>query len=178
MIGMVLLLLTLGALIVTRRPRWQWAMGAALGLALWLLAGFLGVTSGWGWEGILNAAAVGAVVGTAFAFARIHKPEPTLSFEATHRHDNIAVDSAGRVWVRDMNGEEVILARSDVQQWTHRYIANGKFRARNKIEVRTNSVDRPMVTALFDRHPDTLWGAPHNAREAEEWHARLSALLR
>lgn len=64
--GFLVLLVALGALVVTRRPRWQLVVGATLGLSIWLLAAFLDVASGWGVGGLLNAAAVGAVLAPRF----------------------------------------------------------------------------------------------------------------
>ena len=79
--------------------------------------------------------------------------------------------------MRDADGREHVLPGQEIRIWTHRWIESRGYKGANRIEFETKRLDHPVVTAAFCRHRDTIWGAPKNAREAEEWHARLSAFL-
>ncbi|WP_036141849.1 hypothetical protein [Luteibacter sp. 9135] len=175
MIGILLLMATLVAIVATRRSPSLWAGGALLGTGIGVVAVLTGLV---GLAGLLNLAGVGAVISTGVDLAT-PRLKQRLPFDATHAHDHLALNEhSGQLWVRDISGKEVIVRKSEVQEWIHRYVANGQYKARNAIELRLTSLDLPTVTAKFNRHPDTVWGAPKNAAEAQEWFARLSAFLR
>jgi hypothetical protein len=175
MIGVLLLLATLVAVVVTRRSPSLWVGGALLGTAIGVVAVMTGLV---GLAGLLNLAGVGALISTGVDLAT-PRLKQKLPFEATHAHDHLAINEhTGQLWVRDASGKEVILRKGEVQEWIHRYVANGHYKARNALELRLTSLDQPTVTAKFNRHRDTLWGAPKNAAEAQEWFARLSAFIR
>jgi hypothetical protein len=173
MIGILLLLVTFAIQVATKRSRKLWVGGVLLGAAIGLLFALMGQFSIPLW---LNLAGTGALITSAVDWMTPRLTQK-LPFDATHQHDHIALDASGRVWARDVSGQEVILNKDDIQQWTHHYVANGQYRARNRIELRTRDLNRPVVNVRFARHRDNIWGAPHNASEAAEWHARLSALL-
>jgi hypothetical protein len=173
MIGILLLVLTLAVQLAMKRTPKIWLVGAVLGAAIGIVVMMAGVV---GVSGLLMLVGIGALITVTVGFMT-PRLTPRLAFEPTHQHDHIALDASGRVWVRDESGQEVILNKDDIEQWTHHYVANGQYRARNRIELRTRDLNRPVVSVRFKRHPDTVWGAPRNASEAAEWHARLSALL-
>jgi hypothetical protein len=175
MLGTLLLLLTLVVVIATRRSTKFWIGGALLGAGIGLVAALTGIV---GIGGFLALAGTGALICTAVDLAT-PRLKQKLPFEATHAHDHLAInENTGQLWIRDVSGKEVILRKSEVQEWLHRYVANGQYKARNALELRLTSLDQPSVTAKFNRHRDDIWGAPKNAAEAQEWFARLNAFLK
>ncbi|MDY1548542.1 hypothetical protein [Luteibacter sahnii] len=155
------------------------AWGAGVAVAAGLLAAvgifpMLGAPAG---------AGLGAAAGSVIGFLKTFRhPAPSRSrvpgnFGATHAHDNIAVNARDQIWVRDIGGEEVVLSKYEVREWTHLWHADRHYKGNNRLELRTVRMDKPVVTAAFRRHPETVFGAPKNAREAEEWHARLGAFM-
>lgn len=155
-------------------------LGWGTGLAV--VAGFLGAIGVLPFVGAANAAGLGAAFGAVIGATRAFRhPQPkgrASSFDATHAHDHLAINThRAQVWARDQSGREVVLEAREVRQWTHLWVPDRGYKARNRIELTTTRVDFPIVTVPFERHSATVWGAPKNAREAEEWHARLGAFL-
>lgn len=180
MFGFVVLVIAIIWALAARKPlRPVLAWGVGLAVA----AGILGAVGILPFLGAPTAAGFGAAVGSVFGFTRSFrhavpaKPSHADSFGATFSHDNIAVNSRDQIWVRDANGDEVVLSKYEVREWTHLWHADRQYKGNNRIEIRTIRLDKPVVTAAFRRHPENIWGAPKNAREAEEWHARLGAFM-
>jgi len=179
MFGFVILVVAIIWTLAARKPLGPvlgWGIGLAVAAGLLAAIGILPLTSGAGAAGL--GAAFGSVVGATRAF-RPPRGRPRHSdFEATHAHDHLAINTQrAQVWARDQSGREVVLEAHEVRQWTHRWVPDKGYKARNRIELTTTRVDFPIVTVPFERHSATVWGAPKNAREAEEWHARLGAFL-
>lgn len=175
MFGILLLLATVAFQVKTGRSVKFWLGGVLLGAAIGLFLAVMGLFS---ISLLLNLAGVGALI-TTVVDGMSPRLKQQLPFEATHAHDHLALNEhTGQLWVRDISGKEVILRKAEVQEWLHRYVANGQYKARNAIELRLTSLDLPTVTAKFNRHRDDIWGAPKNAAEAQEWFARLNAFLK
>lgn len=154
-----------------------WGAGLSVAAGLLAAAGLLpmlgaAVSAGLG-------AAVGSVIGVLKTFRHPAPPRSRVpgNFGATHAHDNIALNARDQLWVRTQDGREVVLSRFEVREVAHLWHPDRGYKGRNRIELRTIRLDMPLVVAPFNRHPETIFGAPKNAAEAEEWHARLSAFL-
>lgn len=175
MFGILLLLATVAFQVKTGRSVKFWLGGVLLGAAIGVFMAMMGLAS---LPLLLNLAGIGALI-TTVVDSMTPRLKQQLPFEATHAHDHLALNEhTGQIWVRDVSGQEVILRKAEVQDWIHRYMASGQYKARNAIELRLTSLDRPTVTAKFNRHRDNIWGAPKNAAEAAEWFARLNAFLK
>jgi hypothetical protein len=114
----------------------------------------------------------------AFRHGTPAKPSVPADFAATFAHDNIAVNGRDQLWLRDIHGTELVLSKFEVREWSHLWHPDRGYKGNNRLELRTIRLDRPVVTVAFRRHSETVFGAPKNAQEAEEWHARLSAYMR
>lgn len=160
-----------------KSPKHVLLWGVLGGLAGGIL-GAIGILPLFGLAGVGIGVAVGAVAGAVRSFRHPVVKPPMREFEATHAHDNIAINAARNLlWVRDERGQELILEVAEVREWNHLWVPDRGYKAQNRLEIRTTRVDAPVVVAAFTRHPATIWGAPKNAREAEEWHARLGAFF-
>lgn len=159
------------------KPVLAWGVGVGVGAAV---LGDIGIVP---FMGALNALGIGSAVGAVFGMTRAFrhgtpaKPGVPADFAATHAHDNLAINSRDQLWVRTEDGREVVLSRYEVRETAHLWHPDRGYKGRNRIEVRTIRLDMPLVVVPFNRHPETVFGAPKNAAEAEEWHARLSAFL-
>lgn len=180
MFGFVVLVI---AVIWTLSARKSLGPVLAWGLGLAVAAGFLAALGILPLLGAPVAAGFGAAFGAVIGFARSirhttpAKASPVAGFDATHSHDNIAINARDQIWVRDTQGEALVLSKYEVREWVHLWHPDRGYKGNNRIEIRTIRLDRPVVTAAFRRHPETVFGAPKNAREAEEWHARLGAFM-
>lgn len=179
MFGFVILVVAVIWTVAGRKslgPVLGWSVGLAVAA---VLLGAIGVLP---FIGAANAsglgAALGAVIGATRAFRHSQPKGRPSSFEATHAHDHLAINTQrAQIWARDQSGKEFVLEAHEVRQWTHLWVTDKGYKARNRIQLTTTRVDFPIVTVPFERHSATVWGAPKNAREAEEWHARLGAFL-
>ncbi|MDR6641903.1 hypothetical protein J2X57_001110 [Luteibacter sp. 1214] len=180
MFGFIILVIAIVWTLSARKPLGP-VLGWGSGLAL--AAGLLGGIGILPFLGGANAAGLGAAFGSVVGFTRTvrhqapRRPRVPDDFGATHAHDNLALNARDQIWVRDTNGEAVVLSKYEVREWTHLWQPDRGYKGNNRIEIRTIRLDRPVVTAAFRRHPETVFGAPKNAREAEEWHARLGAFM-
>jgi hypothetical protein len=98
------------------------------------------------------------------------------SFHATHHTKNVALNATtGQVWFRDTKGKEWLLDRRDIRSWNLDWKdasnAYGKITHHDHyLVIMTNDVDHPT-------HKISMGG--HFKHElAQEWHARLTALLK
>lgn len=177
-IGILMLLVALVLAVAAKKsPRsvLLWAFGGAV---VGGLVGAIGLLPLFGGTGIGIGLGIGAAVG--FVQSLRHTPGKPAAppFEATHRHDNLAINAdKNLVWVRDEHGREYTLEAREIRQWNHLWVPDRGYKAQNRIELRTSRVDSPVLVVPFRRHSATVWGAPKNARECEEWHGRLSAFL-
>lgn len=179
MFGFIVLIIAVIWTLSARKPlKPVLAWGAGLAIAAGILAA-LGILP------LLDApaaagfgAAVGSVVGFTRTFRHPQPKKPRSSFEATHAHDNLAINThRAQIWTRDERGKEVVLEAREVRQWTHLFVPDRGYKANNRIQLTTTRLDTPSITIPFNRHSATIWGAPKNAQECEEWHGRLSAFL-
>lgn len=180
MFGFVILLVAIIWTLSARKPLkpvLAWGLGLAFAAGFLAALGILPlfgapVAAGFG-------AAFGAVIGFTRTFRHPQPKEPSSSFEATHAHDNLAINThRAQIWTRDERGKELVLEAREVREWTHLFVPDRGYKANNRIQLTTTRLDVPVITVPFNRHSATVWGAPKNAAECEEWHARLSAFLR
>jgi hypothetical protein len=153
-----------------------WAAGGSV------LAGLLGAVGVLPFMGAATAAGIGAafgsVIGASKAFRHVRPQARPSAFEATHGHDNLAINThRAKIWTRDERGRETVLEAHEVREWTHLWIPDRGYKADNRIQLTTTRVDQPVIVVAFNRHSATVWGAPKNAAECEEWHARLGAFF-
>lgn len=174
--GYVIFIIVLILPLSARRPArgvMAWGVGLAIALGFVTACGFFPMSA-------ISAGGFGAAIGGSQAFApgpRRGKPRK-LPFDATYSHDNLAINTTLRqVWVRDVSGDEYVLTAAEIRQLSHRWVERAAHKLVNRIELQTGRLDRPVLTALFDRHPGTVKGVGQNAREAEEWQARLNAFI-
>lgn len=180
MFGFVILVVAIIWTLSARKP-----LGPVLawGFGLAVAAGLLGAIGLLPFLGSANAAGLGAAFGSVVGFARTVRHRASsrsrvpADFGATHAHDNLAINGRDQLWIRGEDCREVVLSRYEVRETAHLWHPDRGYKGRNRIEVRTIRLDLPLVVAPFNRHPETIFGAPKNAAEAEEWHARLSAFL-
>jgi hypothetical protein len=180
MFGFVVFLVALVWAVSARKsakPVLMWGLAASIVAGLLAAVGVLPLMSPLTAAGL--AAAFGSMVGLSKATRRPRprRSGPDASFAATHAHENLAINNRDQVWVRTEDGLEVVLSRYEVRETAHLWHPDRGYKGRNRIELRTIRLDLPLVVAPFNRHPETIFGAPKNAAEAEEWHARLSAFL-
>lgn len=152
-----------------------WAVGGAV---IGGLVSAVGILPLFGLAGPGIGLGLGAVIGFVRSFHHpVAKPQQT-AFEATHSHDNLAINAhKNLIWARDEHGREFTLEAREIRQWNHLWVPDKGYKANNRIELRTTRLDTPVVVVPFRRHSATVWGAPKNAQECEEWHGRLSAFL-
>jgi len=180
MFGFVILVIAIVWTLSARKPLGP-VLGWGSGLAL--AAGLLGGIGILPFIGAANAAGLGAAFGSVVGFTRtVRHRAPSWSlvpddFGATHAHDNLAINGRDQIWVRDIHGDALVLSKYEVREWVHQWHPDRGYKGNNRLELRTIRLDRPVVTAAFRRHPETIFGAPKNAREAEEWQARLTAFM-
>lgn len=121
-------------------------------------------------------------------YAWIRKPSPKpidlrglpVNFLATHRHRDIALDSATRrLWVKDERGRERVLDSGEIIGWEMKSIEvnrNGScWNKKNYLEIKTNDLDRPVWRVRFKDHMEAF-PSNRNHRECSEWFARLTAV--
>lgn len=98
-------------------------------------------------------------------------------FNPNLRHDNIALDTArDELWIRDASGEQRYLRRDDLLSWKTAHDAGGSGVCRQRLELDVRDVGRPRWNVLFQRHSDGWFrGSNANAKERDEWFARLRA---
>lgn len=177
-IGLLVLVIALALAMAAKKSPKQvatWAVGGAVVGGLVSATGLLPL---FGLTGVGVGLAFGAVAG--FLRSLHHAPpKPSrMNFDATHVHDNIALNEhKAQVWVRDEQGREVVLEAREIRNWTHLWVPDRGYKAKNRLQLQTTRLDTPVLTARFERHPATIWGAPRNAAEAEEWLGRLGAFL-
>jgi hypothetical protein len=152
-----------------------WGLGGAVAGGLTSAIGILPLFG-------LAGPGIGLGLGAAIGFVRsfnhpVAKPQKT-AFDATHAHDNVAINEhRNLVWARDEHGQEFVLEAREVREWNHVWTPDRGYKANNRLQLRTTRLDAPIITVPFTRHSATVWGAPKNAQECEEWHGRLSAFL-
>jgi len=177
-IGILVLVVALVLAVSAKKSPKQvllWGMGGAV---VGLVVSAVGVLPLFGLAGAGIGLAIGAVVGFARSFHHPAAMPHKTTFEATHAHDHLAINAGKNlIWARDEHGREFILEAREVREWTHLWVPDRGYKANNRIELRTTRLDTPVLTVPFKRHSATIWGAPKNARECEEWHGRLSAFL-
>lgn len=106
--------------------------------------------------------------------------EPPMT--VTYAAENVALDvPARRVWLRDVNGRQMIVDISQIAAWEHtwRDSTNGAgrvFRTQNTLTFRLRQLDVPSVRVRFKRYSDAF-GGNRNFNEAEEWQARLTTFI-
>ena len=98
------------------------------------------------------------------------------SFHATHHTKNVAINATtGQVWFRDTKSREWLLDREDIRRWKHEWVDQPNVYGKiwhndNCLIITTNDVDHPT-------HKISMGG--HFKHElAQEWHARLTAMLK
>jgi len=178
-IGLLILLVAVVLAVAAKKSPKQvllWALGGAV---VGLVVSAIGVLPLFG----LTGPGVGLAIGAGIGFVRsFHHPaaEPKkAAFESTHAHDHLAINEhRNLVWARDELGREFILEAREVREWSHTWVADRGYKANNRIQLRTTRLETPVISIPFTRHPATIFGAPKNAQEADEWHGRLSAFLK
>lgn len=103
------------------------------------------------------------------------RANPKLEFEATHSAKNVAINAhTGQVWFRDTRGKEWILSQEEIRSWRHEWtnMSNNYgaiWHTKNVLIIATNDLDHPTHTIAMGGH------SKHKL--ADEWHARLTAML-
>lgn len=98
------------------------------------------------------------------------------SFQATHHTKNVAINATtGQVWFRDTRGKEWVLDRQDIRAWDLDWKdasnAYGKITHHDHyLVIKTRSVDHPTHKISMGGH--------FKHEQAQEWHARLTAMLK
>jgi len=175
LIALVAIVLVLAA---KKSPRQVllWGIGGAL---VGIIVSGIGLLPLFGPAGAGIGLAIGAVVGFVRSFRHFVAKPQKAAFESTHAHDNLAINATNnKLWARDEHGKEFVLEAAEVREWSHVWVADRGYKANNRIQLRTTRLDTPVITIPFTRHPATIFGAPKNAHDAEEWHGRLSAFLK
>jgi hypothetical protein len=177
-IGLLVLVVLVALAMMAKKSLKQlltWAFGGAV---VGGLVSAIGILPLFGLAGPGIGLGLGAAIGFVRSFHHpVAKPQHT-AFEATHSHDNVAINEhRNLLWARDEQGREYTLEAREVREWTHLWVADRSYKANNRLQLRTTRLDTPVITIPFKRHPATIFGAPKNAQECEEWHGRLSAFL-
>lgn len=177
-IGLLVLVIALALVMAAKKSLKQvltWGFGGAIAGGLVSAIGILPLV---GLAGPGIGLALGAAIGFVRSFNHAAATPPKTTFDATHAHDNVAINEhRNLLWARDERGQEFVLEAREVREWDHLWTPDRGYKANNRLQLRTTRLDAPVINVPFTRHSATVWGAPKNAREAEEWHARLSAFL-
>jgi hypothetical protein len=177
-IGLLVLLVAVALVMVAKKSPKQvltWGLG---GTVVGGVVSAIGILPLFGLAGPGIGLGLGAAIGLARSFRHAAAKPQKTAFDATHAHDNVAINEhRNLLWARDEQGREYTLEAREIRQWNHLWVPDKGYKAHNRIELRTTRLDTPVIVVPFRRHSATIWGAPKNAQECEEWHGRLSAFL-
>lgn len=103
-------------------------------------------------------------------------------FNPDYQHINIAIDTkSDRIWLRDKNGRSAVLDKSAIKQWqrnfTSVYHLGRNLEYDNYILVLVADLNHPSWEIAFKKHRDAHINSNQNAKECEEWIARLNAWI-
>jgi len=97
-------------------------------------------------------------------------------FQATHRTKNLAINArTGQVWCRDTKGREWLLDSLDIRGWKHEWVDRSNqygmiSHNNNELVIETRDTDHPTHRIKMGGH--------FKHQHAQEWHARLTAMLK
>lgn len=177
-IGLVVFLVALVLVVAAKKsPKGVLVWGGG-GAVAGIVVSAVGLLPLFGLTGAGVGMAVGAIVGFVRSLGHASSAPQKNAFDATHAHDHVAINAdRNLIWARDERGREFVLEAREVREWDHVWTPDRGYKANNRLQLRTTRLDVPIITVPFTRHSATIWGAPKNAQECEEWHGRLSAFL-
>lgn len=97
-------------------------------------------------------------------------------FQATHHAKNVAINTdTGQVWCRDTKGREWLLDSLDIRGWKHEWVDRSNQYGMishndNQLVIETRDLDHPIHRIKMGGH--------FKHAQAQEWHARLTAMLK